>query len=238
MPVPQRPPLNGRNLAEFYVASETAKRSTLRDYAKPPEQQQARVIMYDPVRRIVAEYLGGGREDSVLDRAESLVEQPRFESETYYETWRKSNRAALAHLRKLDLYGTFEDARAEKATITVGDLTINSTTDFYATFIPRVANAKRRAVAVIVNPSGIKTKNPEKRKTWIDIEAEVARRAAVERGIEIDEVMYVDLPRHDVQKLRGPKARVWAEIDATCERIFRDWRDIRLERRRDEPGSA
>ncbi|MBV8299022.1 MAG: hypothetical protein JO083_05720 [Candidatus Eremiobacteraeota bacterium] len=238
MPVPQHPPLNGRNIAEFYVASETAKRSTLRDYAKPPELQQARIIMYDPVRRILAEYFGGGREAAVLDRTVSLVEQPRFESAAYYETWRKSNRAALEHLRDLELGGVFEDVRTVKTTIAVGALMVNSTTDFYATFIPRAPNAKRRCVAVIINPSGIKTSNLEKRKTWVDIEAEVARRAATESGIEIDEVIYVDLPRQDIYRLRGPKARVWAEIDATCERIFRDWRDIRLERRRDEPGTA
>ncbi|HZO93115.1 MAG TPA: hypothetical protein VFB22_05050 [Candidatus Baltobacteraceae bacterium] len=190
------------------------------------------------MRRILAEYFGGGREDAVLARTASLIEQPRFESASYYETWRKSNRAALAHLRELDLAGTFEDVRTVKAAIAVGDLTVNATTDFYATFVPRSANAKRKRAAVIINPSGIKTSSAEKRKVWVDIEAEAARRAASENGVEIDEVIYVDLPRRDVHRLRGPKARVWAEIDATCERIFRDWRDIRLERRRDEPGSA
>jgi len=209
MPTPNRPPLNGRNIAEFYTASETAKRSTLREYAKPPEQQQARIIMYDPVRRILAEYFGSGREESVLDRTAKLVEQPRFESPDFYEKWRNSNRSALAHLRDLDLGGTFEDVRSVRTAIEVGQLTVNSTVDFYATFVPRAANAKRQRVAVVFNPSGIKTAHPEKRKTWMDIEAEVARRATAAHGLEIDEVIYVDLPRSDVQRLRRAKARVW-----------------------------
>ncbi len=34
-----RPPLNGGNVAEFDVASEAAKRWTLRECASPPEPQ-------------------------------------------------------------------------------------------------------------------------------------------------------------------------------------------------------
>lgn len=238
MPVQKRPPLNGRNIAEFYTASETAKRSTLREYAKPPEHQQARIIMYDPVRRILAEYFRDGRVAAALDRTESMLERPRFESVAFYEKWRKSNRVALAHIRELDIGGTFEDVCTSKTAVDVRNLAINSTSDFYATFIPNAPNAKRRRVAVIINPPGIKTSSAEKRKIWIDIEAEIARRAAADGRIEIEEIIYVDLPRLGVHRLRGSKARVWSEIDATCERIFRDWRDIRLESLREEPGSA
>src|SRR5579884_3596279 len=35
MSVPEAPPLNGRRIAEFYTASEVAKRSVLRAYALP-----------------------------------------------------------------------------------------------------------------------------------------------------------------------------------------------------------
>jgi hypothetical protein len=41
--------------------------------------------------------------------------------------------------------------------------------------------------------------------------------------------MYLDLGRGESQRFKQPKQRIWAEIEATCERIFRDWRDIRLE---------
>jgi hypothetical protein len=235
---PQRPPLNGRNLAEFYVATETAKRTTLREYAKPPEQQQARIIMYDPMRRILVEYFGAGRNIEVIERARSLVEQPRFVNADYYEKWRKSNQNALAHLQEIDLGGTFNDVRAAKASVSVGEVVVNSTVDFYATFMPSAKNAKPRRVAVIVNPSGIKLSSVEKRKTWIDIEGEVARHAAADRGFEIDEVIYIDLPKREAHRLRGGKARVWSEITATCERILRDWRDIRLDQSQSQSGRA
>ena len=90
---------------------------------------------------------------------------------------------------------------------------------------------------MIVNPSGIKLASEEKRDVWKSIECEVAYRAALATNLELDEVVYVDLPKDVVTWHKVPKKRVWAEIDATCERIFRDWRDIRLERD-EEQGTA
>jgi hypothetical protein len=51
MSIPPAPLLNGRRIAEFYCATEVAKRTVLRAYAKPPEEQEARVILYDPIRK-------------------------------------------------------------------------------------------------------------------------------------------------------------------------------------------
>ncbi len=58
-------------------------------------------------------------------------------------------------------------------------------------------------------------------------------RAAMENAVKIDEVFYIDLPRGEITRYKSPKQTIWAEIDATCERIFRDWRDIRLAASRD-----
>ena len=58
MPVLQKPPLNGRNLAEFYLSSETVKRTTLLAYAKPAKEQKARALMYDPSVALCMSILG------------------------------------------------------------------------------------------------------------------------------------------------------------------------------------
>lgn len=239
MKVPTMPPLNGRNLAEFYVASEATKRSTLRAYAKPPEEQRARIVMYDSVRRIVPEYFESGRDDAILSRTERHLAEKDFANPDFAQTWLKSNRAAIANLRALRLRGEFRDviARLTKAEITVGKIRVLSTADFYATYVPAAANGKAKRVGVIVNPSGIR-RPAEKRATWIAIECEVAIRAARAKGVEIDEVMYVDLPKNEIVRRTGPKKAIWAEIDATCERIFRDWREIRLEATQGETGTA
>jgi hypothetical protein len=83
--------------------------------------------------------------------------------------------------------------------------------------------------AVIVNPARILKPKEEQRRMWAQIEAEIGFRAAEANGVEIEGIMYLDLGRGELQRFKQPKQRIWAEIKATCERIFRDWRDIRLE---------
>ena len=229
MALPQKPPLNGRIIAEFYLSSETVKRTTLRAYARPPDEQKARVLLYDPIRRIVSEYFRRGRAEDVLLRCEGTLDRKHFDDASFEERWLKSNRAAVAHLRGIELPGSFEEVRPLKTSITIGQLDVFSTVDFYARFAPSATNAKRKAVAVIVSPSGIKKPKLEDRKRWAEIESEVGFRAAAANGIILDEVFYIDLPHDEHYRFKSPKARVWSEIDATCERIFRDWRDLRLE---------
>jgi hypothetical protein len=238
MAMPAAPPLNGRNIAEFYTASEATKRSKLKAYARPPEEQQARIIMYDSVRRALPEYFGGGRSGAVLDRVGMMLENRQFKNAEFDETWHKSNRAALQHLRELDIGGAFEDVRSARAHVSVANLRINSTADFYATLVPTARNAKAKRVAVIINPSGIKVSSAEKRKTWAAIESEIAWRCAADESVDIEEVLYIDLPKHQIHRHKGPKVRVWDEIDATCERIVRDWREIRLDESRRREDTA
>jgi len=235
--VPSMPPLNGRNLAEFYVASEASKRTILREYAKPPQQQQARIIMYDSIRRIVPDYFKLGRGDAVLLRTERFLAERTFANAEFSETWHKSNLTAIANLRRLQLKGEFVDVRTGKTAIAVGKLRVLSTADFYGRYCPAASNARQKMVAVIVNPSGVR-KPQEKRKTWIAIESEVAIRAALNHGLNIEEVMYFDLPKNEITRHVGAKKTVWAEIDATCERIFRDWREIRMQMSQGESGTA
>jgi hypothetical protein len=104
-------------------------------------------------------------------------------------------------------------------------------------FVPKAANGKPHRVAVIVNPSKIKG-GEEKRKMFMKIESEVAFQAALAGGMKIDEVFYLDLQRRDVYRHEGPKKTIKAEIDAACYRLFRDWRDIRLETTRGDQGIA
>lgn len=231
------PPLNGRNLAEFYVATEAAKRTTLREYAKTPEEQQARIIMYNSIRRIVPEYFKDGRPEDLLVQTERFLADKSFASAEFSETWHKSNRAALANLRGLQIKGQFCEVHTQKTAITANKIRILSTADFYATYVPLSHNSKAKQVAVILNPSGVK-KPQDKRKTWVAIESEVAIRAASHHGIVVEEVLYIDLPKGEISRHAGPKKTVWAEIDATCERIFRDWREIRVEMWQGEAGTA
>lgn len=231
MTVPQLPPLNGRILAEFYTASEVARRSTLRRYAKPPDEQRAREHMYDPVRRVVAEYFGKGRDGRVLERISATMEGRRFGNATYDETWHKSNRVALKGLESLTLPGTFSDVRSHnrRHSVQVGPLQVRSTVDFYAVYKPLARNGKAKSVGVIVNPAGVQKSSAEKRRAWINIECEVATRVAMALGIEINEIMYVELSKGLITRYTGPKKSIWAESEATCELIFRDWKSIRLD---------
>jgi len=236
MPTPTAPPLNGRRIAEFYNATEVAKKSVLRAYAKPPEEQEARIILYDPIRKALPDYFRSDRDSAVLDHVAEKLETREFRTREFSDTWYKSNSAALAALRDLDLRGTFEDVTTSRASIIAAKLRIISTADFYATFVPK--QGKRRRVGVIVNPSGI-TVRADKRGTWINIESEIACRAAAAHDLKIDEAMYIDLRKGDITRYNGPKKLMWNEIVATCERIVRDWRDIRMERGTgEEPGRA
>jgi hypothetical protein len=235
MPVSQAPLRNGRAIAEFYTASEVSKRTTLRAYAKPPDEQRARIIMYDPVRKVLPEYFHADRDPAVLDRVAAELRGRGFKTRRFTDRWYKSNSSALRALRDLNLPGEMRDILAPRASVTVGDLRVASSADFYATFVPRLGKARR--VAVIVNPSGIRKASAEVRRTWINIESEVAWRAAESAGVKTDEILYIDLPKSDVQRYKGPKRRIWDEVGATCERIVRDWRDISAENDRPDDGA-
>ena len=217
MSVPEAPPLNGRRIAEFYTASEVAKRSVLRAYALPAEEQEARIILYDPVRKILPEYFDSGRDTAILDRVGAQLGERSFRTREFTEKWYKSNSSALRALQDLDLAGELIEVDSSRASVKVGRLRLVSTVDFYATFVPRLG--KRRRVGVIIHPSGV-AKPPEARRTWINVESEVAWRAAVAQGIEIDEIMYIDLPKQEIRRYKGPRVRIWDEIGATCERII------------------
>lgn len=193
--------------------------------------------MYDSVRRIVPEYFSRGRSEEVLERAERVVADKHFANEDFNETWHKSNRVALQNLRALKVPGEFQNVHVKRTFVIVGRVRVLSTVDFFASYVPKSANGRKKQVGVIVNPSGIK-RSVDKRKNWIAIESEVAVRAAAEHGVEIDEVWYVDLAKNEIIKHTGPKKTVGAEIDATCERIYRDWRDLRLEASQREVGRA
>ena len=235
MSVPVAPPLNGRRVAEFYVASEVSRRSVLREYAKPREEQEARIIIYDPVRRILPSYFQSGRDPSVLTHLEEQLRAREFKSRDFSETWYKANSSAIAALRDIDLGGTFDAVESRRASVYAGGLRIISTVDVYATFKPK--RGKRVRVGLIVNPVAPKMR-PEKRDLARSIECEIAVRAAASCSIPMDRVLYVDLPKGTVTGYTGPKGRIWDEIGATCELIVRDWRDIRISMSREESSSG
>lgn len=229
MAVPVSPPLNGRNVAEFAMSRPSVQRSTLRRYAKPPEEQKPPIVMYDPVRKVLAEYFRGDRDDAVLRRVQDLLDGPSSANAEFAARRRKSNRAAIAHLRNLNLDGTLSDVTIERADVQVERLRVKSTTDFYALFTPANRRMKPRRIAAIFNLSGVSKASADDRKQWMQIEAEVAFRAAAARDIMIDEVLYVDVSREELHVFRKPSERLWADLEAICERIQREWRQIRLE---------
>jgi hypothetical protein len=238
LPIPASPPLNGRNLAEFYVAGEAAKLSTLREYAKPVEEQQARIIMYEPIRRVVRDYFQSGRDADVLERITRNLESRHFDNADYDAIWHRSNATAIRNLRAIPIKGEFRDFSVLKTNITVSGVRVLSTVDFYATYVPKASNGTTRRFGVIVNPSGIK-KAAEKRKQWIRIESELAYRSAVGAAQNIDGIMYLDLAKQDVTLHLGPKKPIWSEIEATCYRLLRDWRELRAAGiRHDETGTG
>jgi hypothetical protein len=97
---------------------------------------------------------------------------------------------------------------------------------------------KARHVAVIVNPSGIPRKEEAAIAKWSEIECEIAFRASKINDVKIEEVFYVDLVRERMYRYLKPSERLWADIDATCERIVREWREIRIEISPDSAAEA
>jgi hypothetical protein len=230
MPVPGLPPLNGRNLAEFYLSSEASKRSILREYAKPQKEQKARIMMYDPVRKIIPEYFGNIRAAETLSRVRELLSAKHFANNEFEERWRRSNLAALSNLENMLFPGKLTQVRSKRVGMRVGRLDVNSTVDVYALVPVRGAKAREgRRIGLIINPGGISKKDPSDRRRWVSIEAETAWQCAVANSIPLDIIWYADLPRRELHRHTGPRKRLRAEIEATCERIYRDWRDIRLE---------
>lgn len=229
MPLPILPPLNARTIAEFATSRPSKQRTTLRRYARPPQQQKAPIVMYDPVRKVLPEYFRGGRDIAVLERVVRLLDEPSAADPGFIERRRKSNRSAIAHLAHLQFDGEFSDVEAKRLVIDIQKVRVKSTADFYATLRPHNKRMKARHIALIVNPSGILRKEEADIKKWWEIESEIAFRAAKANDTTLNEIIYVDLVRERIHRYPKPGERLWADIDATCERIVREWREIRIE---------
>jgi hypothetical protein len=229
MPVPTLPPLNARTIAEFATSRPSKQRTTLRRYARPPEQQKAPIVMYDPVRKVLAEYFGSGRDPAVLQRVVRLLDAPSHADPEFIERRRRSNRAAIAHLERIQFEGEFSDVKSWRTDIVVQNVRVKSTLDFCAMYAPRNKRMKARHVGIIVNPSGIPRKDEFDIEKWWQIESEVAFRAARTNDVALDEIFYVDLVREETHKYLKPSERLWADIDAICERILREWKEIRIQ---------
>jgi hypothetical protein len=229
MPIPSLPSLNARMIAEFATSRPSSQRTTLRRYARPPEKQKAPIVMYDPVRKVLSEYFAGGRDASVLQRVVRLLDAPSDADPSFIEKRRKSNRSAIAHLEQMQFEGEFTDVQARRLAIDIQKVRVKSTADFYATFKPQKKRMKWRHVGVIVNPSGVTRKEEADVTKWWEIECEVAFRAAKAHEIKLDEILYIDLGHEQTYKYPRSSERLWADIDAICERILREWKEIRIE---------
>lgn len=224
-----KPPLNGRNVAEFALSRPSAQRTALRRYARPPEEQRPPILMYDPIRKVLAEYYRSGRDSMVLDRVAALLDAPSAAKPAFVAQRRKSNRAAIAHLRDLNIEGSFEEIEVRRTDITVDRVRIKSTADFYAIFRPANKRMKPRRVAAIYNLSGIDKAASGDRLRWMQIEAEFVFRASSAHGIDLDEVFYIDVRREERHVFSKPSSGLWKDLEAICERIYREWLEIRLE---------
>lgn len=227
--------LNARAVAAYMTVGESAQRTTLRQYAKPKQEQKAAIVMYDPIRKNLREYFAGGQDSKTLARVRELIEKHPVENK-FDDTYRKSNSRALNNIGNLDLNGKFSDVERYASSTMAGGLLVKSSVDFVATFLPYRAQGKKRRVAVIVNPSGIHRGKPDVRKRFARIECEFALRMLTADKIEVDECSYIDLPKEAiVERYLQPSTRLWANIDAACERIVVDFKRYRLERE-EKPG--
>lgn len=229
MPVPPLPPLNARRVAEFFTSGPSRQRTTLRRFARPLEKQKAPIVMYDPVRKVLAEYFRDRRDQAVLERVVKLLDAPSEADPGFIAKRRKSNRSAIAHLEQMQFDGEFNEVESRRTDIVIQKVRVKSTADFYAKFVPKNKRMNIRHVGVIVNLSGIPRKEGPDIKKWWEIECEIAFRAAKASGIRLDEIFYIDLVREQMHKYLMSSERLWADIDATCERIVREWKEIRLE---------
>jgi hypothetical protein len=229
MAVPSFPRLNARMVAEFFTSSPRQQRSMLRRYARPPEQQKAAIVMYDPVRKVLPDYFRAKRDATVLLPVEQRLDEPSKADPGFIEKRRKANRNAITHLKQMQFNGEFINVKRCRLDIVVQNVRVKSTVDFSATFVPANRLKKERCVGVIVNLSGIARKAEADVKKWWEIECEIAFRAANANAIGLDEVFYVDLSREKIHVYRKPRNLLWADIDAICERILREFREIRIE---------
>lgn len=221
--------LNARAVAAYMTVGESAQRTTLRQYAKPKQQQKAAIVMYDPIRRNLREYFAGGRDEKVLSRVRELVEKHPLENK-FDDAYRKSNRRALVNLKNLEVRGEFTEIERYVSSTTVGGLHVRSSIDFLAMFSPSTAKGKNRSVAVIVNPSGIHRGKPDARKRFARIECEFALRMLKMDEAKVEECWYIDLPKESIsERYAHTSNSLWANIDAACERIVEDFKRYRLE---------
>ncbi len=89
MPIPSLPPLNARSVAEFATSRPSKQRTTLRRYARPPEQQKAPIVMYDPVRKVLPEFFRARRDLAVLQRVVALLDTPSNADPGFWERHRR-----------------------------------------------------------------------------------------------------------------------------------------------------
>ena len=80
--------------------------------AKPPDEQTARIQMYDPIRRMIPDYFKSGRDSAVLDQVTAQLDEKRFDNPIFDEKWHKANRAAIENLLSIKLNGTFENIQS------------------------------------------------------------------------------------------------------------------------------
>jgi len=226
--------LNARAVASYMTVGESAQRTTLRQYAKPKEQQKAAIVMYDPIRKNLREYFAGGRDEKTIARVRELIDKHPVENK-FDESYRKSNNRALINLEKFDLRGTFTDVDRYASSTIAGGLHIKSSVDFIATYAPTSPRGKSRRVAVIVNPSGVRRGNPAMRKRFARVECELALRMIKADNLNVDEIWYIDLPKESITERYGrTSSLLWANIDAACERIVEDFKRYRLQSERGE----
>jgi len=216
------------------TVGESAQRTTLRHYAKPKIEQTAAIVMYDPVRKILREYFSGGRDVAVLSRVRDVLKRQPIETK-FDAASTRSNLRALANLENLQLRGDLADIERYSSSTVVAGLEVRATVDFLANFRPAAIRTRRRRVAVIVNPSGVRRGKPEARTRFARIECEFALRMLGADRADVDECWYIDLPKEAVvERYARVSSRLWADIDAACERMVEDFKRYRLGRERPE----
>src|ERR1700687_5198459 len=121
--------LSARAVAEYLSARDGARDGVLAKYARPDDEQVAKKIMHNPVRKGVRGVLTDGINETELLRLDGKIREHRAETEQD-KTWIASCFRALENLRALQIDGLFTATQARRLDLVVEGVRVRSSVDF------------------------------------------------------------------------------------------------------------
>jgi hypothetical protein len=207
--------LNGRQVAE-YMRKGGAARQTMIRRLTGEAVNAARIVVDDPVRRLITDFFVAGRDRSILARAAGKARLHPVD-ETPFRLARSARvLRAVERLATLGRRYRFSEARRASARVLIGGLLVNATPAFVGRAVRR-SGAPGPLCAVIMNTSETRSANPDELAHFARVECEIMLRALRAAGVEVDECWYFDLPTmRRVRRLTRPDRAVWRAIEESC----------------------